>query len=108
MATMELALEDVVLRVDEDALEMYRPDMQGGYKRLLLRWLLVRTEAVRHDTVLLNLWAKTSPGPVLYGPLQKGEVPTYKEMLTTTVQNEQQFRAFFTQVAGLTGRTVAP
>jgi hypothetical protein len=107
LAAMEprLEREDHILRVDGDVLEVF--DARYHARRFLLKWLAVRVETLRKSRMTIYIGQNNVDQP-LYA---KGkQTPAVRgDVLGIGIESEEEptYRAFFTEVAQLSGRTVA-
>jgi hypothetical protein len=99
-----LVRDDNILRVDGDILEVF--DARYHARRIPLIWLAVRVEALRKDRVVIYI-GQNNVDQALYAhgkqtPAVRGDVLG----IGMDAEEEPTFRAFFTEVAELCGRSV--
>jgi hypothetical protein len=106
----EWARDDLIMRVDGDIFEVWTPSYDS--KRIPLAWLLVRAHYFRRQNSFLLYIGKSNHGKAnddepLYALKQN---PVMKDSLGVGMGAEEEpvYRAFFTEVAQLCGRSVAP
>jgi hypothetical protein len=106
---LELVWQDVIMRVDDDVLEVFTAGSAGH--RTPLRWLVVRAEPRRDNRVQVTVGAKS-----FQQVTQNVEVPLYAwgkldgayqgPVFPLGADEELAFRAFFTKAAEICGRSV--
>jgi hypothetical protein len=103
---LELRQEYVVLRVDGDVFEIFR---RGAFsERIPLAWLAVQIQPSIGGKLILRMECSRDDGP-LYEVLHKAKVGRGEAVdLVIGTEEEPFYRQFFTQVAQLCGRPVAP
>lgn len=99
-----LVRDDNILRVDGDVLEIF--DARYHARRIPLVWLAVRVEPLKKNRVVIYI-GQNNVDQALYAhgkqtPDVRGDVLG----IGVEAEEEPAFRAFFTEVAELCGRTV--
>ena len=105
---LEFSDEDqgLVVRVDGDIVEIFS---RGAWShRVPLAWLAVIVQPSIRGRLVVKLMSARNPGP-LYELQQKAK-PILGSGVEFVIRTEEEprYRQFFTQVAQLCGRTVAP
>jgi hypothetical protein len=98
--------DDVVMRVDGDVLEIFRP---GAFShRIMLTWLEVQVQPSIRGRLIVRIMSARGDRP-LYEVMRKAKatVGSGVEMVIST-DEEPVYRQFFTEVARLCGRPVVP
>jgi hypothetical protein len=103
---LEFRQRDVILRVDGDVLEIFRP--RSFSERILLTWLVVEVQPSIKGSLIVRLNCSPDDRP-LYEVLRKAKAALGDTAeLVINTNEEPLYRQFFTQVAQLCGRPVAP
>ena len=105
---LEFARDNLIMRVDGDILEVWTPSYDSA--RIPLAWLLVRAHSFPKRNKFRVYIGKSSdskanPDEPLYALAQN---PVMNDALVCGIDAEEEpaFRAFFTEVAQLCGRSV--
>ena len=97
--------DDHILRVDGDVFEAF--SAQYHARRIPLVWLAVRVEAQRKNRVVVYIGQNNVDQPLYAHGKQTPDVRGDVLGIGIDAEEEPAFRAFFTEVAQLCGRSVA-
>jgi len=101
----EFIRDDLIMRVDGDVLEILIPRTEGA-RRFPLVWLTVRAQPARKDNVQISIGAENVDQP-LYAMGKKFKMQGNTLITYIKAEEEPDYRAFFTEVAQVCGRSVA-
>lgn len=102
----EFIRDDLIMRVDGDVLEILIPRVEGA-RRIPLVWLKVRAQPARKNNVQVSIGAESVDQP-LYAMAKKVKFQGNTLITYIKAEEEPAYRAFFTEVAEICGRSVAP
>ena len=94
------------MRVDGDVLEIMIP-RTGNTRRIPLAWLVVQAQPARKSNVQVCIGSANAEQP-LYEMTKKTTFRGQTLITLIKVEEEPAYRAFFTEVAQLCGRSVTP
>jgi hypothetical protein len=100
-----LERDDHILRVDGDVLEVF--DVRYHARRIPLKWLVVRVETLRKDRMVIYIGQNNVSQPLYAEGKQTPDVRGDVLSVGIEAEEEPPYRAFFSEVAQLCGRTVA-
>jgi hypothetical protein len=102
---LEFSPEGYILRVDGDILEVFTSASSSSH-RVPLIWLAVQVQPYVKGH--LTVWVTSARDRPLYEVMQKARTPSFAARLNIRTEEEPLYRQFFTQVAQLCGRPMAP
>ncbi|HLN18502.1 MAG TPA: hypothetical protein VK277_17300 [Acidimicrobiales bacterium] len=94
------------MKVDGDVLEVTVPKTQGA-RRIPLAWLVVHAQPARKNNVQITIGSENVDQP-LYEMAKKFKLRGNTLITYIKAEEEPEYRAFFTEVAQVCGRSVAP
>jgi len=100
-----LERDDHILRVDGDVLEVF--DVRYHARRIPLKWLVVRVETLRKNRMVIYIGQNNVDQPLYAEGKQTPDVRGDVLGVGIEAEEEPPYRAFFSEVAQLCGRTVA-
>jgi hypothetical protein len=94
------------MKVDGEVLELFVP-RDGSIRRFLLEWLFVRVAPSRKDVLEIAI-GSDGVDQAIYALAKSIDRQTNTFVKLIKAGDEPVYRAFFSEVAGLCGRLVAP
>jgi hypothetical protein len=101
----ELNRDDAIMRVvDGDTLEIMFAGITNA-ERIPLAWLVVQVHPMRKKGFQIQIGSSSTEQP-LYSFVKKPSIPGKSFIVPIRAEEEPEFRAFFSQLAELCGRSV--